>query len=184
MLFFYRVEYMSDNITILKFLRALNMEIVVEENSDTMSSKDCERAELLWERREEEVIRRWRKHCIVESKLHGEKARHVKSKYTALSVPSIILPLMLSGFSSLIQPYPLVNSGTLMIVAILTGMNGFFNLGGKTQKHFQYESNYQDLALDIEAELCRPKSHRVACDVYIERIRNSVSKLNTSAPPL
>jgi hypothetical protein len=160
------------------------MDIVVEENSDTMSSKDCDRAELLWERREEDTIEKWRKSCVVESKLHGEKARHVKKKYTALSVPAIILPLMLSGFSSLIQPYPLVNSATLMVVAILTGMNGFFNLGGKTQKHFQYEALYSDLALEIEAELCRPKAFRVACDVYIERIRNSVSKLNTSAPPL
>jgi hypothetical protein len=145
------------------------MEVVIEGKSESknssMSSNDCDRSELLWQRREEDLIQKWRKHCIVESKLHGEKARRVKKHYTALSIPAIILPLILSGFSPLLQSFPLVNGITLMVVGVLTGLNSFLNLGKKTQCHFQYESLYGDLALEIEAEICRPKAFRVATTI-------------------
>jgi hypothetical protein len=165
------------------------MEVVIEGKSDSKNSSmssndDPDRKELLWESREEDLIHKWKKHCIIESRLHGEKARRVKKQYTALSIPAIILPLVLSGFSSLIQPYPLVNSITLMAVAILTGISGFFNLGGRCQKHFQYEGLYNDLALNIDSEMCKPKKARIACDLYLERVKNNVSKLDLSCPPL
>jgi hypothetical protein len=162
------------------------MEIVVEGNETTsLSSKDDpDRVELLWETRTENMVLKWREHCLDHSKKHGLKARKVKNNYTALSIPAIILPLVLSGFSSLINPYPLVNSITLMVVSILTGMNSFFNLGKRTQEHFHYEGQYADLAMAIESEICRPRARRVAADVYMERVKNNISKLDLSAPNL
>ena len=172
-----------NSITILGFLKEINMEVIVE-GGESLSSLDTDRHELMWESREESLVERWKTHCIKKRNEHGVKARVMKKRYTALSIPAIVLPLVLSGFSTVLQTHPLVISGTLMVVAILSGMNGFFNLGRLTQAHYNYEGLYGDLALSIESEMCRPKKARLACDVYLERTRCNISKLDLAAPPV
>ena len=71
----------------------------------------------------------------------------------------------MSGFSSVLQDYPLLSSGLMVLVSIFTGISGFLNLGGKTQQHFNSEALYGDLALKIELEMCKPKKNRMSCSV-------------------
>jgi hypothetical protein len=145
-------------------------------------SIDGEREPLLWESREEDVVERWRSHCIDMNKEHGKIARSTKKKYTIVSIPSILIPVIMSGFSSVLQDYPLVSSGLMVVVSIFTGISGFLNLGAKTQQHFNAEALYGDLALKIETEMCKPKKNRMQCAIYLERIRSEVSKLDLSSP--
>ena len=90
----------------------------------------------------------------------------------------------MTGLGNILHDYIYANMTLMILVSIMTGLNGFLNLGKQTQENFQYEGLYSDLVLNIEQELCKPKSHRVACDVYLERVKCNVSKLDLSAPNL
>ena len=147
-------------------------------------SVDGERSILLWESREEIVIEKWRTHCIEMSRAHGKLARSTKKKYTIVSIPSILIPLLMSGFSSVLTDHPLVSSGLMCLVSVATGISGFLNLGAKTQNHFNAEGLYCDLSLRIEVQMCKPKKNRMACDAYLEKIRAEISKLDLSSPNL
>jgi hypothetical protein len=142
------------------------------------------RKELLWEPREEIVVHEWKNRCDEASRAHGKKARRVKKLFTALSIPTIILPLVLSGFAEYLTEHPTTSSVLLLTTASLTGLNAFLNYGKRTQLHFNSEANYGDLSLSIQSEMCKPKFQRMACDVYLERIRSQLSGLDKVAPPL
>ena len=148
------------------------------------SSVDCVRTELLCEKREEDLIIRWKNQCVEKSKKHGLKARRKKIHYTPISIPTILIPLIMSALNSILVEYALANIILMLLVAILTGISGFLNLGKQTQMNFQFEGLYSDLVLNIDQEMCKPKSARIACDVYLERVKNNVSKLDLSAPNL
>lgn len=157
------------------------------ENSDSLngiSVDSVNRKELLWEHREEVVVERWKNHCMKQSQLHGVKARLIKKQYKCLSIPAILIPVGMSSFSSYLLMHPVVTSACLMTVSIFTGLNGFLNLGSRTQSHFNSEGLYADLALGIETEMCRPKRYRLACDVFLERTRSAISKLDLNSPNL
>ena len=153
-------------------------------NAVSISVDDPSRRELLWETREEFVIGEWKERCSESSKAHGAKARKTKRWFTALSLPTIILPLVLSGFSEYLSSHPTANSVLLLTTASLTGLSAFLNLGKKSQLHFNSEASYADLALSIQAELCKPKRARLACDVYLERTRSQLSALDKVALPV
>ena len=153
------------------------------EKSD--SSKDDEqRRELLWERREEQLLLQWCKKLKSNSLAHGIKAKRTKRYYNMVSLPAILIPVIASSLSTVLQPYPLAMSGAMLFTSVFTGVNGFFNLGGKTQLHFEYEYAYNKLANEIDKELCKPKRHRVACDLYMQIILSEMNRLDASAPVL
>ena len=158
------------------------MEIVVE--NSTVSTDSPERKELLWEQREEDLITKWRAYCLTQSASHGVRARQLKHKFNMASIPAIMLPVILSGFSSLLQPYPYITSSAMVVTATCTGLSAFFDFGSKSQKHFNSEGAYADLSLALESEMCKPKRHRTACDVFLEKTRSSISRLDQNAPPV
>ena len=151
-------------------------------NSD--DSTDDNRKELLWERREEIVIEEWRNQCLKNSTAHGKAGKAMKSRYVMLSLPSMIIPMVAGGLSSVLTPFPLVSGATMIVTSILTGTNSFFDFGGKKEQHFHYESAYMELANEIQKEMAKPKPMRPACDVFMERVVNRLNELNRTAPLL
>ena len=175
------------SINIIEIMNIIEIDELKEHSgsSSTGTSVDSiNRKELLWETREEAVVEKWKKHCSKQSQLHGVKARQIKQQYKCLSIPAILIPVGMSSFSSYLLTHPIVTSACLMTVSIFTGLNGFLNLGARTQAHFNSEGLYGDLALGIETEMCRPKRYRLACDVFLERTRSAISKLDLNSPNL
>ena len=66
--------------------------------------------------------------------------------------------------------------------SIFAGINTFMNFSKKTQLHYEFEAKYNELAVSIEKELSIPKAHRVAADVFLERIQRVYNSLNSYAP--
>jgi hypothetical protein len=154
-------------------------------NSKSDSSKDREsRKELLWESREEDLILGWGTRLKTASKAHELKGKKMKQYYTLVSLPAILIPVVASSLSNILQPYPLAMSGAMLTTSIFTGLNGFFNLGARTQLHFEYEYAYNKLANEIDSELCKPKASRIACDLYLCQILSEMNRLDSTAPVL
>ena len=105
------------------------------------SSVDNEnRKELLWESREEELLRKWMLEMYESSKKQGMKAKRTKKIYALIGVPATLLPIILSGLTS-VEIDPLVNSLLMITTGSLIGISTFFNLGKKFSQHLNTNIN-------------------------------------------
>ena len=139
----------------------------------TPPSKDDEnRKELPWESREERIIQKWAKDCKRRSIYHTVKAKQTKLKYSIFGVPTILIPIVLGGVSSVIPCHSIIYSVGMMLSGLLSATSMFFNYGKKTEEHFNYGNKFFELSNEIDSELCKPKRHRIDCSVYMEKIFN------------
>ena len=145
------------------------------------SLDDENRKELLWEHREEDLLKKWMDEMFICSKKQGIKARQTKKIYALVGVPATLIPIVLSGLTTL-EIDPLLNSLLMIVTGTLIGISTFFNLGKKFAQHFEYEHKYDELAKELQKELNKPKRHRIACDVYMEKIYMTYNSLNARAP--
>jgi len=160
------------------------MEVVIERENTPPSKDDSNRKELLWEKREENVLSEWHKDCMIRSKMHDKKGKQNKLKFGLFAVPTIVIPIILGGLSPIVPCHSLSYSVGMMSAGIFSGVNAFFNFGKREQEHFEYSHKFFDLGNEIEAELCKPKRHRIACDVYLEKIKQEYNKYCCHSPPL
>lgn len=166
-----------------KVIQEEDVLLKINSKSD-ISEDDSQRKELLWEDREQNVIINWKNQMTAQSKRHYAAGKKFKRLHEIITLPSIILPVIASGLTTLIQPYPYVSSAIMLTIGILTGLNGFYSPATKKEKHFNHEALYSVLATEIEKELCKPKSMRIAADVYLENISLKKNHLDSSAPIL
>jgi len=61
-----------------------------------------------------------------------------------------------------------------MCSGLFSGIGMFFNFGKKEHTHFEYANKFFELSNEIESELSKPKRMRVACDVYMEKIKQEI----------
>lgn len=148
----------------------------------SQSQDDNQRKELLWENREEELLEHWKTEMYNNSKLHRKSGKKLKRLYAIFGVPATLIPIIMSGLTTQLKEYPLVQSLLMIIAGALVGVSTFFNLGKRFAQHFEYEHKYDELARELEKELRKPKRHRLACDVYMEKIYMKYSGLNARAP--
>lgn len=148
------------------------------------SLDDDARKELLWEKREEDIIMKWIDDCKIRSNKHGKKAKEYKVKYACVGLPSILIPIVLGGLSPVVQCHTLEYSLVLMLAGLFSGCLMFFNFGKKEMEHNTYSNKFFKLLNEVEAELSKPKRHRIACDVYIEKIKNEYNSLVLASPDL
>lgn len=155
----------------------------IEITPPSKQSEDNEnRKELLWEAREENLLKGWKQEMAEKSKYHFRKGEKNKKLYLSFGIPSTILPLIMAGLTGIVPVDPIVVSCLMMFAGILTGVQNFINFSKKSQVHFEFENKYSQLCLEIDSELCRPKIARCACDVFIERIKQQYHSLNQQAP--
>ena len=163
----------------------LKMRTMESNEDNSISSKDDpNRKELLWEKREEDVVRKWVKEMREQAKKHYKAGKKHKILHEWITIPSILIPVISSGLTPLLQPYPYVSTGLMLTVGVLTGINGFYGFASKKERHLNYEGLYSVLSTEIEKELCKPKKNRIACDVYLESISMKKTQLDLSAPLL
>ena len=113
--------------------------------SSSSSIDDENRKELLWKKREETVVNGWRDDCMKRSNLHEKKGKLNKIKFAVFSIPSILIPIMLGGLSSIIPSHSLPYSIGMMGVGVQSGISMFFNFGKKEASHFEYMNRFFEL---------------------------------------
>ena len=152
------------------------------EPSSESSVDDPLRREIMWETRLETICHKWNTDSSNRSRQHDAKAKQMKKMGACLSVPAIVIPLILSGLTSILTD-PLINSSSMVVVSILTGINTFFNYQKKESRHFEYSAKFFKLSTDIEKELAKRKKDRVAADVFLEAVGAEYNQLCFNAPP-
>lgn len=146
------------------------------------SLDDENRKELLWDHREEILLTEWMSNMKESSSAHYKNGKRFKKLYAFVGVPATLIPIIMSGLTIQLEQYPTIQSLLMITTGTLIGISTFFNLGRKFSEHFEYEARYLELALELQKELNKPKKHRIACDVYMEKIYMKYTWLNNSAP--
>tara|TARA_R110000787_G_scaffold91741_2_gene193266 strand:+ start:663 stop:1148 length:486 start_codon:yes stop_codon:yes gene_type:complete len=159
----------------------MDLKIDITPPSDN-SIDDDNRKELPWQSREEKLLDKWMVEMYNISSKHNIAGKKYKKLFAICSIPSTLIPLVLSSLSVQLEEYPLIQSILMILTGSLIGISTFFNLGSRFTKHFEYENRYEEIAREIEKELGKPKRYRYACDVYMEKIYMSYCGLNARSP--
>ena len=96
----------------------------------------------------------------------------------------MLVPILTGSFSSQLTVSPLAQSVLMLCSGALSSISQFFDFSSRSQRHLEYEARYSELASEISVELVKPKSRRLACDVYLEHCLNARNRLGAGAPVL
>ena len=156
----------------------------MEEDKPSFSSKHNEhRVEMVWTAKIESLFEEWKEDCRSKAKTHNRRAKTKKAYHYLLSVPTIVLPLTMSTVNQFFTEWEneLINSIGYLITGSLSGINTFLNLPSQYQQHYDCEARYDELAVEIESILIKPKKDRVQADVQLESVKNRYEYLNKTA---
>jgi hypothetical protein len=171
---------LGDDLSMLHvFKKKMNIDI-----EETPSVDDPTRHELLWSTRQEDLCENWVKDSTIRSQKHGAKAKAFKCKYHLFGLLNLFLPLMLATATPFIGEYHMMYQALLFVVSLNAAIISFFKLETSYARHNEYENKFLEFVDDIQSELARPKRHRLACDVFVERAKNQHNKLISSSPDL
>ena len=151
--------------------------------SDSSSKDDPNREEMPWDSKREEFIWKIHKDCLQKSSAFDSASRSAKNKYTRYALPGIIVPIIMSVVSPhLPTEYNYVDSIALASISVLNGLNTFHNWGKKFTSYNEFAGKYSELAGYIDVEMSKPKKHRTAIDVFLERVTTKKSYLDGNSP--
>jgi hypothetical protein len=156
----------------------------IYEEQSLISEDDINRKELLWNSNLEEILENWKLECIQLSKLHHVRSKWNKCRYVTFSIPSILIPMCISGLSGIIHQESFSTVVLMLCSSIFSGLNTFFNFGKKETLHNEFSNKFLELSDDINVEVKKPKKNRIAADVFLERIKQEYHKLLSSSPML
>ena len=140
------------------------------------------RVELMWESREEDVIHNWMAVAKNKEIYHNDKGKTYKNMYAVFALPAMLIPIVISGVGTELDPFPLVRSAVLILSGCIAGVSAFFNFGSKMSRHFEYEGLYGQFYAELQVELSKPKANRIQCDVFLQKYLDRFNLLNNSAP--
>lgn len=150
--------------------------------SDKSSQDNPERHEMLWQKREETLLIKWKDETKSKGLQHHKKGKFNKKLYYIFGIPNIIIPLVIGSLNGVVELLPMTLTGLMISSSIFAGINTFMNFSKKSQLHFEFDAKYNELAVLIEKELSIPKAHRIAADVFLEKVQQKFNSLNNYAP--
>lgn len=171
-------------------------EVKIKIDSKTSeTSEDADREEMKWQNKGEHFITDIMDYCDKQSNIYNIESHKCKKKYNLYSIPTIIIPLLLAVVLPIIPNNSMkdsiginlsynsvINTGFMSFVAILNGLNTFYNFGKKSERYNEYSGKYAELSQQIAVELSKPKKFRTQLDVLTERVITKKIGLDSTAP--
>jgi hypothetical protein len=157
----------------------------IKEMSDSLSLDDSNRKEMLWDERNENFLKDIQRKAIEQANNQLKKAKHKRYLYIFFSIPCIVIPLLLSILNNVVIDKNImlyVNTISLVINVICSSINTFMNYGKMIEQHCLFKNKFNELYINIQSELMKPKKNRAACDMYIEGIKSQFNSLCNYSP--
>ena len=146
------------------------------------------REEEQWGERNEIYMMNTIQICKNRADQHEQAGYHFKGKNTHWGLPLVLVPIIMSPISVLIDEYTSVskyiNAIAFLATGVLGGVVSFFKYGEKMSNHFHFSSRYADIVTDIEAELVKGREYRVQLDVFLTCVKMVVDSLANTEPTL
>jgi hypothetical protein len=137
----------------------------------------------------EELVKRWKSQIEKLSHVHQESGYINRTRYYRLSIPSILLPFIMTlvsqnFYSGTNDTSHIIDGVMFMTTSILSALLMFFNYNQLSEVHFQTSSRYADIANRIDSELARRRKFRTPSDVFVTELKGSIESLGDNAPQL
>jgi hypothetical protein len=141
-----------------------------------------------WTDQIENLLNKWKSQVNKLSQIHQESGYVVKTRFYRMSIPSIVIPFLMTFLSQNIdensQTMKLINGAMFMMTSSLSALVMFFNYGTLFEQHFQYASRYSDIVTRIDSELARRRKFRTPSDVFVTEIKDRIENLNDGSPTI
>ena len=145
------------------------------------------RIEEEWNAENEKFMKELSNQCSEQSQRHAEAGYVFKQKNTTWGLPMVLLPVIMSPVSLLIQDEEAsvyINALAFLATGVVGGVYSFFKYGEKMTNHFNYSGRYADIVSDIELELKRGPEFRTTWDVFSTKIHMRMDNLASTEPVL
>ena len=165
-------------------------EITVEMNDkppsiDSNSSEDYSREEEKWTKRHNGFLQKLSDESKNASIKHNIACKYKLYYYRALSIPTMILPIISAAINEYISDdLKYISTSFMVLSSGCSLVNTLYNFGKSSAQHNEYAGKYSDLTQEIEYILCRSKKSRQACDVSMQKYIYKTQNLNSNAPML
>jgi hypothetical protein len=146
------------------------------------SLDDPHRIEMMWTKKNESLLTKWREEMNQKILHHHNKAKLNKTLFYTFGIPSILIPIVISGLTTELNDSPEILTYLLISSGLVSGINAFLNFQKKVALHEEYENRYDELQRLVQKILYTPKVSRVAADVVINDIYLKLCFLNSNAP--
>ena len=147
-------------------------------STSTSSEDDTTRREMMWTSKIDELFLKWKEECEESAKQHAFMGRMKKICYYTLATPCIVLPFCMGAMNlDDDQIYTTAN----FITSGITAFSTFINFSQQYTEHYDCETRYQELAIEIDAILVKPKRDRLQADVQLEATKNRLEYLNKTS---
>lgn len=145
-----------------------------------------------WSDKIEFMLEKWKNQLDKNSELQEISGYLAKKKYQYLTVPTIIIPFIMTFSSQFMMRYNaeneqifnIINGIMFMSISVISGINAFFGYGQLYEKHFSYSARYSDIAGRIERTLASKRKYREQSDVFVTEIKYSLDSLNENSPKI
>lgn len=105
--------------------------------------------------------------------------------HNIFGLPSVLLPVTLAAATPLIdvsQSSMIIQVSGYIAIAILTGINTFYNFDKKKTEHEHYQARYNELHNDIRYQLFKSRRFRIPSDEFMARVQVKLASLEEHEP--
>ena len=129
-----------------------------------------------------------RRQCLdraAELRVEGQR-RRAWDNY--LRLPSIAIPAV---FGPLVLLLDQIDEATASIyistvgftaTSVCTALLSYYDFGALAQTLFQCSSKYEEIAVDIDAEMAKKREYRIVADVFMTQIKMRYISINQTSP--
>lgn len=138
-----------------------------------------------WTDEVEKFVRKLMARCEKHSESHMDAGYHKKKMNIVLSIPPIVIPAFMTPIAAQFSAdnwLQILSPIVYALVAVAATLAAFFGFARKSEQHFRYASNFNDLITDIEEELCKTHDSRRDARVFISGIKTRYDSFGANAP--
>lgn len=121
------------------------------------------------------------------SENHINSGYHKKKLNIIFTIPPIIIPAFMTPIAAEFSEenwLQVLSPIVFAFVAVASALATYFSYAKKSEQHFQYAANYNDLVTDIEEQLCRPADKRRDANTFMTSIMTKFDSFGMHAPIL
>jgi hypothetical protein len=138
-----------------------------------------------WTAEAEELALSWNNFCLVKADAQKKLAKKNRTLHVVLGLPAVLIPISLASLSPMIEQQPESSNIFVlgyMVLALLNGINVFFNFEKRKEKNEQYRARFLELSSEVKYQLFKSRRFRVPSDEFLARLQNKMNALNEHKP--
>jgi len=157
--------------------------------SQDSDDSDVKREEEKWSSRHENYFASVVDECALHARLNNSAGYYYYNRFLLFGLLATIVPAICSiivgnfGFKACEAGragYDWVSVTCLIVVAIISGINSFFNFGQKAERHFSCEILFEMVKNELSVEMAKKRRFRLAADVLLVKITMALEKVRSN----